>query len=309
MLLSKEANTKDLQLKSQLLMSVAQDEDTTKGSEFIWPQFGFFGEQNVDLTIPKVNFPELTLCYINQARVSIVKGGERAIYCDNVILAQIMPLAVLDPEIDLKVYAPKENEAIIYCPLYNVNTGLFYGLTRKLGLITVLGDEQERFFSYGYSKEKSKVLYCSMKTQLPNIFSATCFKKHTNLLLEQHENGIKQSRQFFFLPTTLDRKEDIFQYKENVHLHPIEIDYDNFKQEFNIDNFNPALLEKRGDAESTLLRSAILRIMKKIAMLSNQNLLRNANAYKAQRGEIDKEMKFQWIDESHEASNLLQLTY
>ena len=148
-----------------------------------------------------------------------------------------------------------------------------------------------------------------MKTQLPNIFSATCFKKHTNLLLEQHENGIKQSRQFFFLPATLDRKEDIIQYKENVHLHPIEIDYDNFKQEFNIDNFNPALLEKRGDAESNLLRSAILRVMKKIAMLSNQNLLRNANAYKAQGGEIDKEMKFQWIDDSHEASNLLQLTY
>ena len=309
MLLSKEANTKDVQLKSQLLMPVDQDDEISKGSELIWSQFGFFGEQNIDLTIPKVNFPELTLCYINQARVSVVKGGERAIYCDNVVIAQIMPLAVIDPEIDLKVYVPKENEAIIYCPLYNVNTGLFYGLTRKLGLITVLGDQQERFFSYGYSKEKSKILYCSMKTQLPNIFSSTCFKKHTNLLLEQNENGIKQSRQFFFLPATLDRKEDIIQYKDNVHLHPIQVEYDTFKSEFSIDNFNPALLEKRGDLESEHLRSSVLQIMKKIAMLSNQNLLRNANAYKAQGGEIDKEMKFQWIDESHEASNLLQLTY
>ena len=309
MLLSKEANTKDLQLKSQLLMSIDQDDEATKGSEFIWPQFGFFGEQTVDLTIPKVNFPELTLCYINQARVSVVKNGERAIYCDNVVIAQIMPLAVIDPEIDLKVYVPKENEAIIYCPLYNVNTGLFYGLTRKLGLITVLGDEQERFFSYGYSKEKSKILYCTMKTQLPNIFSSTCFKKHTNLLLEQNENGIKQSRQFFFLPATLDRKEDIIQYKDNVHLHPIQVEYDSFKFEFNIDNFNPALLEKRGDLESEHLRSSVLQIMKKIAMLSNQNLLRNANAFKAQGGEIDKEMKFQWIDESQEATQLLQLSY
>ena len=75
-------------------------------------------------------------------------------------------------------------------------------------------------------------------------------------------------------------------------MHPIEVEYDSFKLGFNIDNFNPALLEKRGDAESNLLRSAILRVMKKIAMLSNQNLLRNANAYKAQGGEIDKEMKF-----------------
>ena len=309
MLLSKEANTKDLQLKSQLMMSISQDDETTKGSEFIWSQYGFFGEQNVDLTIPKANFPELTLCYINQARVSLVKGGDRAIYCDNVVLAQIMPLAVLDPAIDLKTYAPKDNEAIIYCPLYNLNTGLFYGLTRKLGLITVLGDKQERFFSYGYSKEKSKVLYCTMKTQLPNIFSSTCFKKHTNLLLEQHENGVKQSRQFFFLPATLDRKEEIIQYKDNVHLYPIEMDYDSFKYEFNIDSFDPSLLERRGDSEANNLRSAILCVMKKVAMLSNQNLLRNTNAYKAQGGEIDKKMKFEWIDESHEASNLLQLTY
>lgn len=290
-------------------MSISQDDDTTKGSEFIWPQYGFFGEQNVDLTIPKAKFPELTLCYINQARVSLVKGGERAIYCDNVGLAQIMSLAVLDPAIDLKTYAPNDNEAIIYCPLYNINTGLFYGLTRKLGLITVRGDKQERFFSYGYSKEKSKVLYCTMKTQLPNIFSCTCFKKHTQLLLEQHENGVKRSRQFFFLPATLDRKEEIIQYKDNVHLHPIEMDYDKFKFEFNIDSFDPALLERRGDSEANSLRSAILRVMKKVAMLSNQNLLRNTNAYKAQGGEIDKEMKFEWIDESHEASNLLQLTY
>ena len=56
MLLSKEANTKDVQLKSQLMMSF-QDDDTTKGSEFIWPQFGYFGENTVDSTIPKANFP------------------------------------------------------------------------------------------------------------------------------------------------------------------------------------------------------------------------------------------------------------
>ena len=182
-LLSKEANTKDVQLKSQLMMSF-QDDNTTKGSEFIWPQFGYFGENTVDLTIPKANFPELTFCYINQARVSLVKSRERAIYCDNVIIAQIMPLAVLDPSIDLDTYETKENEAVIYAPLYNTNTGLFYGLTKKLRLITVRGHVNQSFSSYGYSKDKSKVLYCNMKTQLPDIFSSTCFKKHTQLLLD-----------------------------------------------------------------------------------------------------------------------------
>ena len=245
MLLSKEANTKDVQLKSQLMMSISQDDDTTKGSEFIWP---------------------------HQARVSLVKSGEKAIYCDNVVLAHIMPMTVLDPSIDLKTYVPNDNEAIIYVPLYNINTGLFQGLTRKLGLITVRGDEQERFFSYGYSNEKSKVLYCPMKTQLPSIFSSICFKKHTQLLLDQNDNGVNQSRQFSFLPATLDRNENLIHSKDNVHLHLIEIDYEKFKTEFNIDSFNPALLDEREESERNFLRSVILKVMKQAATLSNQNL-------------------------------------
>ena len=57
------------------------------------------------------------------------------------------------------------------------------------------------------------------------------------------------------------------------------------------------------------MRSAILRVMKKIVMISNHNLVRNANAYMAQGGQLDKEMKFEWIDDSQQASTLLQLTY
>ena len=306
MLLSKEAKTKDVQLKSQLMMSF-QDDDSTKGSEFIWPQFGYFGEHTVDLTIPKANFSELTFCYVNQARVSIVKSEERAIYCDNVIIAQIMPMAVIDPSIDLKSYEPAENEVKIYTPLYNTSTGLFHGLTKKLGLITVRGDKQECFFSYGYSKEKSNLLYCNMKTQLPNIFSSTCFKKHFQQLLDQNENGVKQSQLFLFLPATLDRKEEIFQYKQNVNLHPIDLEEDQLKNEFGIESFNPSLLEKRDQRFN--LRSGICKIMKKIAMLSNQNLVRNANSFLAQGGKIDKEKKFEWIDDSQQASTQLQLTY
>ena len=148
-----------------------------------------------------------------------------------------------------------------------------------------------------------------MKTQLPNIFSSTCFTKHTQALLDQNENGIKQSRAFFFLPATLDRKENILQYKDNVHLHPVDIEYHKFKDEFGIESFNPSLLERRSLEENSSLRSAILRVMKKIVMISNHNLVRNANAYMAQGGQLDKEMKFEWIDDSQQASTLLQLTY
>ena len=208
-LLSKEANTKDTQLKSQLLLSF-KDDDPSKGSENIWPQFGFFGEKRLDLTILKANFPELTLCYINQAHVSVVKGGEKALYCD-IILGQIMPLANIDPLININTYEPEDNEAVIYVPMYNTETGLYYGLSKELGLITLRGDAEERFFSYGFNKEKSALLYCTMKTALPTTFTVTCFQKHKQLLLDQNELGAKQSDIFFFLPATFDRKENFLQ--------------------------------------------------------------------------------------------------
>ena len=100
---------------------------------------------------------------------------EKAIYCNYVILAQIMTLANIDPLINLDTYEPKDNEVVIYVPMYNTVTRLYYGLTKKLGMITLRGDAQEHFFSYGYSKEKSALLYCSMKTPLPNTFRSTCF--------------------------------------------------------------------------------------------------------------------------------------
>ena len=158
MLLSKEANTKDTQLKSQLLLSF-KDDDQSKGSENIWLQPGFFGEQRADLTLQKANFPEITLTYVNQARVSLVKGGEKAIYCDYVILAQIMPLANIDPLINLDTYEPKDNEVVIYVPMYNTVTGLYYGLTKKLGMITLRGDAQERGFFLTVIVRK-RALFC-----------------------------------------------------------------------------------------------------------------------------------------------------
>ena len=113
MLLSKEANTTDTQLKFQLLLSF-KDDDQSKGSENVWLQLGFLGEQRADLTLQKANFLETTLTYLNQARVSLFKGGEKAIYCDYVILAQIMPLANINPLINLNTYEPKDNEVVIY---------------------------------------------------------------------------------------------------------------------------------------------------------------------------------------------------
>ena len=47
---------------------------------------GFFGDQRAELTILKANFPENTLVYVNQGTVSLVKGGEKAISLDFVVV-------------------------------------------------------------------------------------------------------------------------------------------------------------------------------------------------------------------------------
>ena len=134
---------------------------------------------------------------------------------------------------------------MICVPMYNTVTGLYYGLTKKLGVIILQGDAQECFFSYGYSKEKSALLYCSMKAPLPNTFCPTCFRKHKQLLLDQNELGVKQSEFFFFLPATLDRKEDFLQWKDNVHLHPIDLSIDDLKNEMSVTSLDRSLLESK----------------------------------------------------------------
>ena len=292
MILSKEANTKDTQLKSQLLLSFKDDEHS-KCSENIWLQPGFFGKQRADLTIQKANFPEITFIYVNQAHVSLVKGRENAIYCDYIILAQVMPLTNIDPAINLEIYDPNDDEVIIYTPMYNTVTGLYYGLRKKLGQIISRSDAKERFFSYGHNKEKSVLLHCSMKSPLPNIFSSTAFKKQVPFLMDQNEVKAKQSELFFFLPATLDRKEDILQWKDNVHLHPIDLTFEDLKAERpvttfdarSVTTFDPSLLENNHARKS--LKPDLYKVMEKIADLSNQNLVRNSDAFISNGGKVD----------------------
>ena len=277
-----------------MLVSLGETKDSN--TEKIWEESGFFKEQRIDLTIPKANFPENTLCYVNQGSVSQVKDGE-AIYLEYVILGQIMAVANPDPSIDLNDYQFKENECLLYVPLYNKETGLFRGLGKRLGYITLRGDKNETFFSYGYDSEKSKMLYCSMKQQIPNIFQCTCFKKHHQYLLNEKATDKLASSLFLFLPSTLDRKESILQFKNSVNLHPIDSFYDDMKALNNDKDFNPFELE-------STTRSNVLPLfysyMKKVAETSNNNLVRNSNAFLASGGKVDPSSKFEWIDNSRE---------
>ena len=304
MLLSTESQSENQKSRSQLMVSIGENKDSN--TENIWKKSGFFKDQRIDLTIPKANFPENTLCYVNQGTVSQVKDGE-AIYLEYVILGQIMPLANPDPSIDLDNYEFKDNECLLYVPLYNTETGLFKGLGKRLGYISLRGDKKETFYSYGYDKERSKLLYCTMKRPLPNIFQCTSFKKHKDFLIQEKLNESNESSLFLFLPSTLDRKEDILQFKSSVNLHPIDALYDDLKAMNNDKDFDPAQLDLPS-------RESILPLfysyMKKIAETSNNNLIRNSNAFRASGGKIDPTSKFEWIDSSmEETHDKFQMSY
>ena len=74
----------------------------------------------------------------------------------------------------------------------------------------------------------SKVLYCTQKQSLPNIFECTAFKKHIQYLLNQSQEK-DFSKIFMHLPSTLDRKEELNQWSEHVNLHPIDMSYEQLK--------------------------------------------------------------------------------
>ena len=273
LLMEKEMSEGDKNLKMKLLF--AEDSTVNKSNETLWAKDGFFNEQRSELTLSKANFPENTLIYINQARISTVKAGEQAIYMTNVILAQILPYANV-PD-NLEAYKLKEDEVLLHCPVYDKDTSKFKSIETRVALIVVRGDENECFLSYGYDPDKSKQLYSSFKQEIPNVFSSTTFKKF-NEFLTSTDKG-EYSTLFYFLPSITDRKEKINQFKNNVQLFPLTVEYNDFV-EFNKSKqqFFPQHLESTNFELRSLARETVVNYMKHVTNISNSNLKRNAKS-------------------------------
>ena len=123
-------------------MVLSLQDDESKGTENIWKENGFFGDQRAELTILKANFPENTLVYVNQGTVSLVKGGDKAIYLDFVVVGQIMPSANVDPKIDFDKYEYKANKVSLM-DLSMLNTdardqvkGSYYKIVKKIAEVS-----------------------------------------------------------------------------------------------------------------------------------------------------------------------------
>ena len=81
---------------------------------------------------------------------------------------------------------------------------------------------------------------------------------------------------FLYLPSTLDRKEDFLQSKDHIHLLPIDVSYDEVQKIYNDGEMNPALLDHKELIKE--VTGGYYKMMKKIAEVSNQNLVRNSDA-------------------------------
>ena len=302
MLLSKEMTDKGRSMKTQLLI---KSEDEKSSGERVWKENGFFKDIRPELNLEKVNMPENTLYYVNQAFLSTVKNGEIAMYVQNFIIGQLI-FAANQPN-DISEYVCLPNEVKLLSCVYDLESGEFKGVRLQLAYIVLRGDEHEIFFSYGYEKSKSKVLYSYSKQQIPDAFISTSFKKHFNEIINEKKDDENSSSLFYFLPSISDRKESINQWKNNPSLVPIDLTI-NFIQTFSSQNekFQPDLLNssdnKLRDPQVEMLHG----VFKHIAQVSNQSLERNIAYLNLKQNRSSNEME--WSNNRFDSSKF-KLTY
>ena len=294
---------KDRSMKTQLLIrSDAKDEKLS--GEKVWKENGFFKDVRPELNLEKVNMPENTFYYVNQAFISTVKIGDLAMYVQNFIIGQLI-LASNQPK-DINGYICEPNEVKLLSCVYDLESGEFKGLRLLLAYIILRGDEDEIFFSYGYDKSKSKLLYSYSKQQIPDAFISPSFKKHFHEIINEKRDE-NSSSLFYFLPSISDRKESINQWKNNVSLVPIDFTIE-FIQSFSDqqEKFQPDLLNssdsKLREPQVNMLRG----VFKHIAQISNQNLERNIAYLNLKQNRSSNDME--WSSSRFDSSKF-KLTY
>ena len=155
------------------------------------------------------------------------------------------------------------------------------------------GDNNTQFFDYGYDEKNDTTrLYSVQKTKIPSSFRSTCF---TFLKDKIESNSLRWdfSNMFFFLPSTIDRCEEVNKYLAMVYLRPVILTIGDFGPQFNpVENFD---------------RECVVSILKKVAEQSSENLLRNADTYLAKTKQ--KTSAFVWPKSEKMPEKLFALTY
>ena len=88
----------------------------------------------------------------------------------------------------------------------------------------------------------------------------------------------------FFLPPITDRSKDVNQYLKNGSITPLDIKQDQLNVWAQNSNFDPAKLDMYG-GEKKVMADAILSCLKHVALVSNSNLVQNADGLLCRRKE------------------------
>ena len=98
------------------------------------------------------------------------------------------------------------------------------------------------------------------------------------------------------------------QWQGHVHLHPVDVSFDELKEFNNGEDFTTALLDNKELRRN--ITSIFYKYMKRVAEISNLNIVRNSDTYMAGVGQINPDNEFYWIDNSYkEWKEKFQLGY
>ena len=108
----------------------------------------------------------------------------------------------------------KKNEVKLFRPIYGHNKQNIYWFKNSISILYIIlsGNSEEAFFSYGYNKKKSTLLYSFGEERILNVITSTAFKKHLNEILHERRTSKEFSALFYYLPFITDRKEHINQW-------------------------------------------------------------------------------------------------
>ena len=82
---------------------------------------------------------------------------------------------------------------------------------------------------------------------------------------------------FLYLPSTLDHKEELNQWSEQVNLHPIDVSYEQLRALNGNQDFQPDDLDN--SSKRNKITTIFYSFMKEVATASNHNLVRSSNAF------------------------------
>ena len=161
-------------------------------------------------------------------------------------------------------------------------TGKFVGLYKTIGFIVVRGDDN------GYDENKSKLLYLFYKGRISNPLGGIMLTRH-RVLFESGELDTDFSKLYFFLLSITDRCKEINQHMKYVNIHHFDLN----EKEFG-DGFQSNLLDFTCDKKKQMTDS-VVGVLKKIAKISNTDLVKNANGLWTNRP-ADSEVE--WVDKN-----------